>query len=471
MDQVRVALAWIKQYHFWLLCLLIVGVSLGCWYMASSDLIAQFKANQSKIDSEFSNQRSLQSRSLFPNEAVNSGQTNENTEVANRVQTIWQALYSRQREEVLKWPRSLGDDFISKVENEKVKFGDPISTAMRNRYQNYAKNSFKELPAIVDALEMKDDGNSRSGGAGGFGGGFSMPSPAMSLDGDEMIEQDFLVHWQDQLEVKQQLNFPKTPSAIEIWVTQEDLWVYRSLLQAIANTNKAAGADRNANAAVRVIYSMDIGPDAAKQNRAESRILVIESASADAGAPGGFGDFGGGAPGGFDRGGGGGFDDFGGGDPGGFGGGREMEGGAATLLAGRYVDEAGEPIPADSETYDFGVEFKRLPIRMALQMDRRWLNRLIIELANQPLQVEVSEVRINAGEADGSRGGSRSMNFESMSRSGGSNPFDGEILAFNREPAISQVIVSGIVYLFNAPDMSVLSTEDAEGDGLASNDF
>ena len=99
----------------------------------------------------------------------------------------------------------------------------------------------------------------------------------------------------------------------------------------------------------------------------------------------------------------------------------------AYLLSGRYLDAEGKPIPfggggaarsgrpaapapaadpaAAGQPLDltvFGQEYKRLPVRMALRMDQRWLPRLIAECASQPLQVEVQEVRINPPEGIGS---------------------------------------------------------------------
>ncbi len=50
-------------------------------------------------------------------------------------------------------------------------------------------------------------------------------------------------------------------------MTQENLWVYETILRAIADTNEAAGADRNGNAAVRKIYSMLVGNMAKAQGR------------------------------------------------------------------------------------------------------------------------------------------------------------------------------------------------------------
>src|SRR5262249_39108859 len=87
-----------------------------------------------------------------------------------------------------------------------------------------------------------------------------------------------------------------------------------------------------------------------------------------------------------------------------------------SLLIGRYVDKDGKPTSApegDTET----KEFKRLPIRMQLVMDQRWLPHLLTECANAPLQVEVQEVRVNPSDS-GAMGGMGGRNYPSVSSSG-----------------------------------------------------
>ena len=42
-----------------------------------------------------------------------------------------------------------------------------------------------------------------------------------------------------------------------------------------------------------------------------------------------------------------------------------------------------------------GTEFRRLPIRMVLMMDERWLPKVLVECANSPLPIEVQRLRIN----------------------------------------------------------------------------
>lgn len=131
----------------------------------------------------------------------------------------------------------------------------------------------------------------------------------------------------------------------------------------------------------------------------------------------------------------------------------------AELFNNRYVSDTGTPIPdpGGSDLSAFGAEFKRLPIRMQLWMDQRWLTQLVSECANAPLQVEVQEVRVNPPD-DGSRGFGGGGIGGGRGEAGGY----GAAIATNvdmapeQEPNMKTVVLQGTVYIFNPP-----STETA----------
>jgi len=489
MDKLRVALEWLKEQHFWVLSVLACLVSVGCWFLASGSLANQFKDNQGAINKQFSDVEQIQRKPYHPNDKVNEREEEEITKLAAKVSQIWSQLDDRQRREVLIWPAQLDanvsrptDKFTNHIKDKR--FGEFIADNFRNRYLNYIQNSFPDLPKIIKALEVEGNASGRGGRDGGMEFGFEAEMSRGGKSGggnDEIIEKDFLVRWEDQFEIKQQLTWSKRPSSLKIWVTQEDLWVYRTLLEAIAATNTAAGADRYSNAAVRDIYQFEVGRKAAKGLRTAERIFRPQTESARGGElAGGGGELGG------MRGGEGGrgmpeFGDGGRGGEGGFGRG-DGEGDDTQLLAGRYIDAEGKPLPAPTAQPDTAIEFegeyKRLPVRLVLNMDQRWLPRLIVEMANAPLQVEVEEVRINpTGDAGGgrSRSGStklRALQLASQGGRGGGGGFaaagrgQGEVLAFDREPQVAKVIVRGTVYLFNPPDQELLDVDSANGPGI-----
>ena len=66
---------------------------------------------------------------------------------------------------------------------------------------------------------------------------------------------------------RRKIPFSQEPSARKVWVTQEDLWVYETLLKVIDDTNQERGATRPDNAAIRVIQTLEVGPAARSDSR------------------------------------------------------------------------------------------------------------------------------------------------------------------------------------------------------------
>jgi hypothetical protein len=158
----------------------------------------------------------------------------------------------------------------------------------------------------------------------------------------------------------------------------------------------------------------------------------------------------------------------------------------AFLLWGRYLGADGKPIPfgggataapgetaappppadpaAAAQPLDltmFGQEYKRLPVRMALRMDQRWLPRLIAECASEPLQVEVQEVRVNPPEGIASTGGGGpGGNYRGGDGGPGGNAsvFADEpaVQPFPTQPEMVNVIIQGTIYIFNKPNPAIL---------------
>lgn len=503
MDQLRTALAWLKRQHFWVLSVLVAFIALGCWWSASRKLRAQYEANQKTITAEFNNLQTLRSTPFHPNTTINERQTTETKKQAENVAKIWQVLYDRQREQVLQWPAALSKAFRDYV--EKKQFGDDIPSHLRDNYQNYVELHFPELPKKIKARVLQVG---ETGGLGEMRGRTFSPEmqtfqPGVALADDD----DYICQWLDQGFVRDELNFPQQPSSIQIWVTQEDLWVYHTLLDVIDKTNQAAGATRMSNAAVKTIQSLQVGIRAAQYSRRPGR-LAVAPAMASALGPGMGPEGAGPSP------------ERGVGPEAGPGPRREMDfgserrfeggpGGAATtpeqesamLLSYRYLDDKGMPIAAGGaaaggegvppeaapspdaaapatpiDLKSFGTEYKRLPVRMVLEMDGRWLPQLISACANQSLRVEVQEVRINPSDGGGVEGGfGGGGGFRSFGEGGsgrgsaGANLFPDRtgLQTFQPQPNVVNVVIQGIIYIFNKPDLKVLEPPaDAQMAGM-----
>ncbi len=411
---------------------------------------------------------------------------------------------------MLEWPSALSQQFRDAV--EKLKFGDPITPpSLLGDYQNYAERYYPELPKIVGARPLREDETGSAGGFGSYGrgggeGGYGRGGGEQTLNANGLpdeLDDSYICEWLDQAWVRDQLRFQTRPTSIRVWVTQEDLWVLRTLLTVIRNTNEAAGATRKSNAAVKTIYSLEVGKRAAPWSRNPGHVYRPPTAApaADAmlgGESGGeaaaMGMEGAGRYGGtseYSMEGRGGLEMGLGGEGGrGYGGAdgpmtEEQE--RAILTGGRYLGPDGKPLgggadmamaadpnadpaaAAPAAPTDFGVEYKRLPVRMSLQMDQRWLTHLITECANQPLQVEVQEVRINPSDFAGASGGG-AFGGGGYGR-GGEGGFGGGaagslfpertgIQTFPAQPNLVNVVVQGTIYIFNPPNPSVLQAGD-----------
>jgi hypothetical protein len=502
MDQLRTALAWLKQHHFWVLTGLVALIGLGSWWSAASTLSSQYEENEKKITAEFNSVAALRSNPFHPNERIKEKQAEQIEEIRTRVAAVWEKLYERQREQVLKWPAALSEAFRKHVEN--LEFGGDIPSHLRQNYQDYVELYFPKLPEKIGARVLAPGEGPLGGSAEFMGrrsypgeGGFAMPSGTLEED-----EGDYIVEWLDQAHVREELDFPQRPSALRIWWTQENLWVYETLLNVIRNTNEAAGATRMSNAAVRTIYSLEVGRNAAQgsqSSRTKDRIYKPPTAAAAPGGELGMGEYmpegGGEMPGELA------------GEPGGLGPesfreGSFAPGGAMSpaqeqqyLLSGRYLDEQGLPISAGGgmagemggeiggEFADpsipapqvdlsmFGKEYRRLPVRMVLHMDQRWLPELISECASQPLQVEVKEVRINPADGGGMQGRGFGEGYGGGygGGMGGSQfPDRSGLLTFPQQPHMVDVVIQGVIFILRKPDPNVLkSPEEAAADPMA----
>jgi hypothetical protein len=454
MDKVRAIMQVLWVQRFWVLSVVGVLAAVVCWMLAANKLQEQFAAEKSAIETQFKNIQTIQQTAFHGNDVVNTREREEASKIADNVQKLWQRLYEHQRERVLFWPDVLGNEFLEHI--EKRKFNQAISPLMRDRYLNYIETQFDALIEIVDAQEMD------AGAAGAFGGeGGRFEGPAAAMPGQPGFE-DYLVQWLDQGALRAKLQFGRQPSSTEVWVRQEDLWVYETLLRVIDNTNKAKHASRPDNTAIRVIEVLQVGAEAGIASAQQANIMLPAGAvTADAGL-----GMEGGVPMGRE-----------GGMPYGSEGPMGAEGDPAAadaaLLAYRYLGDDGAPM-ADAST-GAGTEFRRLPVLMRLQMDPRWIPQVLVQCANAPLPIEVKRVRINPEKAlegfDATFGGGmggEGGGFRGAFGGGGGRGFGGEggfvpsLAGTTPSANLVSVELHGVVYIYNPPDPAVLTVPGGE---------
>lgn len=447
MDQVRVILKLLWRERFWVLSVVGIVLALVCWFFSSGDLDQQFASRKQAIEGKFNEMKNLTRENPLPNENVIEGNREQARQQSKNVLAVWKQLYDRQREEVLFWPKdSLKPEFIEEI--EKLKFGEKFppkeANNMQSHYSNYIGSRFDGLLKIVKALKSEGGSNRFSGGGRRShygeefdGGDFESPRPTSTGTDAEQEDEDYLVQWLDQGNLREKLAFTGKPSAIQIWVTQEDLWVFETLLNVIAKTNEARGATRPDNTAVRVIVALEVGRDAAAASREKASILMPLGAPVDGGMREGetrvYSEVDSSIP-------------------------MSREVGPEgvlvsdeAIMAYRYLDPEGNPYPGEPGDR----EYRRLPIRMRLMMDQRYLSQLLVECADAALPVEVKQVRVNPDASGTGFGGSQYSSTRSSFRG---------VEDMGSDANLADVEIRGVVYIYNEPDESVFELlGDEEG--------
>ncbi len=448
MDQLRTFLAQVKKYHFWILCVIVVLVGLTSWYLATSSLDAQSKANAAKIKAAADKVTQVKGIPNHPNADFDKGMEEIVKTHARSVGKGWEFRY-KQQEKRLVWPSRLGREFLKYAErlrpieqfelfNDKDGYQQDnlIPVKFREQYRNFIELELPELASVIGAKWEAKPGEGGSSGSGPGGGKSSYGSASKGstyaktssrgpggtgsqtgTSGEEE-EETPTVFWdisnqQDLLSA----HFPFTaenasPHTLDVLYAQEDLWVLTAIIGVIKRTN--GDADANYNAAIKEIQSIEMGRTVRGRMGKVSELEGYETAGSGTGIPGSGMPTAPGGPNAMTQ----------PGIPAAPGDG--MTTGPGTNSApvdpamGRYVDIDYNALPpkklreartsTDPELAIYSVA-KRMPVRIRVVMDQRKLATLLAECGNSSLPIEVRQVRINceAGlENDNGSGASRS---------------------------------------------------------------
>ena len=115
MDQLKQALSVLRKYHFWMLCVLILVLYVGTWFVSTSAMTKTTNDRAGKIEAAFKTGESIVNISLHPNEGSRTMMNALKSAEADQVRQAWERRY-REQEDVLKWPQELLPDFILAVE-------------------------------------------------------------------------------------------------------------------------------------------------------------------------------------------------------------------------------------------------------------------------------------------------------------------------------------------------------------------
>lgn len=426
MDRFGRGLAVLKKHCFWVLCGLVVTLSLAIWWLGTKAVGNDIQARNAEIQARFGDLDNIIRQEPHPNQIVIEEVGKETGELAKEVYVAWSLLDEKQRANnpLPALSAEFQNAFNSLPENFDPE--DGLSARYRQEYRDFINQHMPKLFEKVDMLRRAPlDEDAAAADTPGYarpptgpgGAAFSramMESGRMGYDGlvgqphgyptdgtGEAADPGFktigIVHWLDYDRLQQRLNWPALPTTLEVVLAQEDLWVYEALLEIIKLTN---GPVKNRlDAPVRQIQALQIGRDVAAAWRRGDDGVMFSGMGAGTGSERSMDGY---APPTAPP-------------------GADMKSGdvlqpmAMSVAAGRYVDEKGQPVEVDERGQPIYTDqqgqplykdesgqacpgpYKLMPIRMVLVMKETKLPKLFVECANSKMPVEVIRLDINPG--------------------------------------------------------------------------
>lgn len=422
MDKLKQYGAALKKHHFWVLTGLIVIVGLVSWSMASKDLQARYNDNQGKLKQTFGGLDDLQRRAdpsvgleRAPNEKFAEGLRTEQVTLRKQVFDAWKDVYAKQKLITI-WPEQVKD--INTLGPD-----ERVPEDLRQNYMNAALPA--EWKELFEAVRIRHP----KAGQGG-GNGFDQPMAHRN------VEFEGIVVWDQEARdnLVKRFQVMEIPSDLRVRVTQENMWVFRSMIDLVVKLNE--GANDSLAATVKRIDKLDLAQwavaDAQKNPGADLKVKK-EGETEEAAPPSAMGaeealvplpD----AP---DH--------------------REDK----WLLEGRYLDQKNQPISAeDAQKNPPFAEFKQMFVTMQFVMDQRRIPDLLAACANSPLRIEPRQVQMQFTDIDHQ---ARNNNNEE----GGGEWMNNGGGQFERGPYDCVLQIRGIVYIYNEPREQKLGTGSA----------
>src|SRR4029079_9124982 len=198
-------------------------VGLFVWYMSTSQLDTEFKAEQSKIVGV---KTGLSMADGQPHADWPEGMAGETKKVRESVWKAWNGLYQNQKDNVFVCPtKRLRADFLaaaSSLDGDKP----TLPRDLRQYYQSAVKDQVRELAKTVDAPTLDESTTASANGA-------NTPRPHKVI-------------WNTLQDIADSFDWTEPPSAWLVKAAQEELWVYQALCKIIAEMNKDATGTHDA---------------------------------------------------------------------------------------------------------------------------------------------------------------------------------------------------------------------------------
>ena len=446
MDVIKNQWKIVVRYQFWILSILVLVATASIYYLTSSSLSALITARTAKLTSAFEQVNTISSAvPTHPNTHSHAQMDKVVSMLEADIQEAWSLQFKNQIP-LMVWPRNAFNEnstheiFTTLRPVEKfIDFPlparlpapyDRITLGDRKVYKEYIGPEFKAISKKIGSewkAKLGGGATSSFGGASdntmagmdGGGGAYSgMGNTAVTTESADLVRWSVTSQQTLLQQVVPWYNMP-APSILDIYYTQEDMWLLTGIMEIIKKAN--GDARENHEAVVREVEYIRMGRHASRN----AGVLTPLPSAAGAGTGYGSGmgmdsmDGGMGMGKGMASGGGQGMDMMSSGGDGGGGGGVVDAGMGMDPADGRYISfaaesefqprkgaELREAIRTISPSNAVDAVAKRVSVRMRLKIDPAGLSRLIAACGSAELMLEVYQVRLNTDPAsDISMGG------------------------------------------------------------------
>ncbi|REJ69084.1 MAG: hypothetical protein DWQ31_05865 [Planctomycetota bacterium] len=329
MEQLRPIIDAIRKYNFWIVLSLAVLVLLGFWWTSLSAFEDEFRSNAATISGKFNQLNQLRGKRPYPNNQWIRDVEELREEVDQQLARVARDNYEEQ-EKVRDW-----GDFTPGAKNASLKLED-----LATYWTDYLPGQLDDMLEQLNASTNENDSGKLIWNSRNYNTIKSQLIPevvrqrqeAQRLVDNESADPELVEG------AKELLGTLEWPDTATVRKTQENLWVYRSLTNAIGKVNEGDDIDRY-NLPIRTIEKIEIWPDAdAKPNAVSNLGKNRVQRAGKGGTPGG----------------------------------------------GRGI-----PIPPVQSFY------RVVPVRLTLEMEHHHISQLLVALANEPLTCEVVDVAMS----------------------------------------------------------------------------
>ena len=407
MDQVKQYLGIAKKYHFWILAVVVIATGVGVWMKAASALAARYEQDKNTITTA---EKGVQGASSpdNPNPQFTKKVEGLHDGLKKQVFDAWEKLYARQVA-LFTWPEL---ELKPTVDLNRLRPDEEIPEYVRVFYnERVIQPMWSDLLEEVKIRQPKKKDESDEEADDSPRG--PNQNRAVEYEGLVVWKPE-----KRQAIISRYLTENGVPSSAKVRLIQEDYWLFESLIKVINTVNE--GATDSLKAPIKEIDTLDVAQWAVAASLESGATIWTKSQAAAGTTGGGMSGMAGmggsagmtnpmgmtgpptaagGAP-----------PAAAGGAPpaaaaGGAGAGGAKGGAAANdadWFEGRFLDEKGQPLKGTTHPF---AEFRQMFVFMKLIMDQRRIPDLVAACANADLPIETRQVRVQLLQRDAAAGG------------------------------------------------------------------